>query len=57
MPDWIETPDEDDDDGTAALYKDNAPEEVDAGLDDDETDEPLDGADEDEDEEIDEERE
>ena len=54
----IDTRDEDDDDGTAALYKDSGTDE-DEEFDEEDTDEPIAGVDEDEDEneEIDEEAE
>jgi hypothetical protein len=53
----LETHDEDDDDGTASLYKDSGAEDVNQELGDVEDDEPIAGVDENEDEEDDEEQE
>jgi hypothetical protein len=54
MPVWIEARNEEDDEGTAILYKDSGAEELDDEADDEDADEPIDG---DEDEESDEESE
>jgi hypothetical protein len=49
MAGLIDTRDEDDDDGTAALYKDSGTEDVNEELGDDEDEEPIVAGDEDED--------